>query len=117
MTSKLNHLLVVLLAINVLVPINVFGQSKLQQYLDKLASSQSVGTRASSTPTDIDLSEFDSDITEPIYVRNNINVMFKNGKLIRKFKGNLIVVQDGSSLVIGEGVQLLSQSIQSNYLV
>ena len=43
--------------------------------------------------------------------------MFKNGKLIRKFEGNLIVVQDGSSLVIGEGVQLLSQSIQSNYLV
>ena len=63
------------------------------------------------------MSEFDSDITEPLYVRNNINVMFVNGKLIRKFEGNLIVVQDGSSLVIGEGVQLLSQSIQSNYLV
>ena len=100
------------------VPMDGFGQSKLQQYLDSLAN-QSLKTR-SIEPVPyrvIDLSEFDSDITEPIYVRNNINVMFKNGKLIRKFEGNLIVVQDGSSLVIGEGVQLLSQSIQSNYLV
>ena len=100
------------------VPMDGFGQSKLQQYLDSLAN-QSLKTRATSPfPYQvIDLSEFDSDITEPLYVRNNINVMFVNGKLIRKFEGNLIVVQDGSSLVIGEGVQLLSQSIQSNYLV
>ena len=100
------------------VPMDGFGQSKLQQYLDSLAN-QSLKTR-SIEPVPyrvIDLSEFDSDITEPLYVRNNINVIFVNGKLIRKFKGNLIVVQDGSSLVIGEGVQLLSQSIQSNYLV
>ena len=83
MTSKLNHLLVVLLAINVLVPINVFGQSKLHQYLDKLANGQSVGTRASTTPTDIDLSEFDSDITETVYVRNGINVRFVNGEIVR----------------------------------
>ena len=90
------------------VPMDGFGQSKLQQYLDSLAN-QSLKTR-SIEPVPyrvIDLSEFDSD---------NINVMFKNGKLIRKFEGNLIIVQDGSSLVIGEGVQLLSQSIQSNYL-
>ena len=100
------------------VPMDGFGQSKLQQYLDSLAN-QPLKTRATSLfPYQvIDLSEFDSDITEPLYVRNNINVMFVNGKLIRKFEGNLIVVQDGSSLVIGEGVQLLSQSIQSNYLV
>ena len=101
------------------VPMEGLGQSKLQQYLDSLANIQSVKTRA--TPPVkyqvIDLSEFDSDITEPLYVRNHINVMFVNGQLIRKFEGNLIVVQDGSSLVIGEGVQLLSQSIQSNYLV
>ena len=100
------------------VPMDGFGQSKLQQYLDSLAN-QPLKTRATSPfPYQvIDLSEFDSDITEPLYVRNNINVMFVNGKLIRKFEGNLIVVQDGSSLVIGEGVQLLSQSIQGNYLV
>lgn len=100
------------------IPMDGFGQSKLQQYLDSLAN-QSLKTR-SIEPVPyrvIDLSEFDSDITEPLYVRNNINVIFVNGKLIRKFEGNLIVVQDGSSLVIGEGVQLLSQSIQSNYLV
>lgn len=100
------------------VPMDGFGQSKLQQYLDSLAN-QSLKTRA--TPQVpyrvVDLSEFDSDITEPLYVRNKINVIFVNGKLIRKFEGNLIVVQDGSSLAIGEGVQLLSQSIQSNYLV
>ena len=100
------------------VPMDGFGQSKLQQYLDSLAN-QSLKTRA--TPQVpyrvVDLSEFDSDITEPLYVRNKINVKFVNGKLIRKFVGNLIVVQDGSSLVIGEGVQLLSQSIQNSYLV
>ena len=103
------------------VPMDGFRQSKLQQYLDSLAN-QSFKRRA--TPAIpaviyrvVDLSEFDSDITEPLYVRNKINVKFVNGKLIRKFEGNLIVVQDGSSLVIGEGVQLLSQSIQSNYLV
>ena len=108
MTSKLNHLLVVLLAINVLVPINVFGQSKLQQYLDKLANSQSVGTRASTTPTDIDLSEFDSDITETVYVRNGINVRFVNGEIVRNASLNapLIKVQDNSKLTIGYGAVL-----------
>ena len=87
------------------VPINVFGQSKLQQFLDSLSSSQSVETRATSTPTDVDLSEFDSDITETVYVRNGINVRFINGTIVKNesLDGPMVKVQDNSMLTIGSG--------------
>ena len=108
MTNKLNHLLVALLAIIAFYPTSAFGQSKLQQYLDGLADSQSTRTRASSTPTDIDLSEFDSDITETVYVRNGINVRFVNGTITRNesLNGPLVKVQDNSKLTVGKGAVL-----------
>ena len=99
-------------------PINLCGQSKLQQYLDKLAINQSTGTKASSTPTDIDLSEFDSDITETVYVRNGINVRFVNGTITRNesLNGPLVKVQDNSELTIGKDA-VLTGMFKGNDLV
>ena len=70
MSVKRYNLFLLSLLLALTIPVNLFGQSKLQQYLDGLAGSQSASTRASSTPTVIDLSEFDSDVTETLYVRN-----------------------------------------------
>ena len=117
MTIKDYFFSVLLLLLAFVIPINVFGQSKLQQYLDKLASSQSVGTRASSTPTDIDLSEYDSDVTETLHIRNGINVEFRNGTLTRNCDGALISVEDNSTLTIGEGTELNIKSISYDPVV
>ena len=108
MTTKRYYLILVFLLLTFVVPVNVFGQSKLQQYLDGLANSQSLRTRATTTPTDVDLSEFDSDITETVYVRNGINVRFVNGEIVRNasLKAPLVKVQDNSKLTIGPGAVL-----------
>ena len=111
------YLYVSLLFTAMLFSVKASGQSKLQQHLDNLAGSQTGMTRGGDAPTIIDLSEFDSDVTEPLYVRNGINVEFRNGKLIRRFEGNLVIVKDNSTLTIGEGTSLLSQSVQGEYLV
>ncbi|MGN0329265.1 MAG: hypothetical protein ACI4D4_09855, partial [Lachnospira sp.] len=67
--------------------------------------------------TIIDLSEFDSDVTETLYVRNGINVEFQNGTLIRNCDGALVNVEDNSTLTIGEGVELKITSISYNPVV
>lgn len=117
MSVKRYNLFLLSLLLALTIPVNLFGQSKLQQYLDGLAGSQSASTRASSTPTVIDLSEFDSDVTETLYVRNGINVEFQNGTLIRNCDGALVNVEDNSTLTIGEGVELKISSISYNPVV
>lgn len=72
----------------------------LQELIDNLATAT---TRASGTPTDIDLSAYSEPRTTTLYVRNGVNVRFINGTLKRAatLKGPLVEVTGGSRLQLG----------------
>lgn len=67
----------------------------LQQALDRVTSGSNV--------TEFNLSQFDSNISDTLFIRGGINVRFVNGTLKRVENRNpLIVIKDNSSLEIGK---------------